>query len=197
MMQIYTRIPKESPLLPSAVKITKGIIEPGKFMLDTGVLRKRIITDDLERRTLHQILKSNSGQHSMIWVGSRTSRVEACPWTSEFWSKFTSSNYAAVRPIVIESTWHVHESTTPDYVDKSQWDLAEEAFWTEDHWDANDSVSKRVGLVNHMRDKESPAAIVIVRPDLYIAYSSLVTSPKHFDTAFAHLDSYLKRNVNA
>ena len=176
--------------MPPSAKITKGLIEPGKFMLDTGVLRKRIITNDLERRTLHQVLQGNTGKIFMIWIGSRPSRVDQCPWTSGFWNKFISRNYAAVRPVVIESTWHMHTNTAPAYVDELQ--TAEAAFWTEDKWDADDSVSKRVGLVDHMRDKIIPAVIVVVRPDLYVAFSCLVTSLKDMDSAFEYLDGYFK-----
>ncbi|KAG2222427.1 hypothetical protein INT45_009439 [Circinella minor] len=198
MMQIHVQLPNESPLLQTK-NPKSDLIEPGKFMHETAPLRNRVMTNKLERCTLHQILATDTTtQHAILWVSSRPSRFSSHSLTSEFWAKFFDSKVSspAIRPIIIESTWHVHECKPPDYVKEEQQTIAECAFWSEDHWDTEDSISKRVGLASHMYDKpEPPAAIVIVRPDLYIAYSNLILATQDIDHAFRFLASYLKTNV--
>ena len=175
------------------------LIQPGKFMHETAVLRKRVITNKLERCTLHQILATDTtAQHAILWISSRPSRFPSHSLTNEFWTNFVDKKIPslAARPIIIESSWHVHECISPDYVKEGQQTIAENAFWSEDHWDAEDSISKRVGLTPHMYDKpEPPAAIVVVRPDLYIAYSNLVRSTQDIDHAFKFFDGYLKADA--
>ncbi|KAI9499420.1 FAD binding domain-containing protein [Zychaea mexicana] len=204
MMQVHVRLPKESQLLHSANSSSNkhnstDLIEPGNFMPDTSVLRKRVLTSKLERCTLHQILATDTTtQHAVMWISSRPSRFPSNPLTQEFWTKFFDSKYpsATVRPMVIESTWHVHESKAPEFVQEhgEQASVAETAFWSEDHWDTDGSISKRVNLGTHMYDKpDVPAAIVILRPDLYVAYSNLVRSSSDIDKAFEFLGAYLKK----
>ncbi|KAI9261425.1 FAD binding domain-containing protein [Phascolomyces articulosus] len=198
MMQIQVQLPKESALLQQNDR-RNTLIAPGKFMPETAVLRKRVMTNKLERCTLHQVLATDTTtQHAVLWICSRPSRFPSHPLTETFWTKFFDSKIlsATIRPIIIESTWNVQICRSPDYVQQEQQHIAETAFWSEDHWDVYDSISKRIGLAEHMYDKpETPAAIVIVRPDLYIAYSNLVHSAKDIDNAFDFLDGYLKKEV--
>ena len=166
-------------------------------MHETGLLRKRILTSAsrLERKTLRDILQGCRDQHTIIFVGSRPSRRTYCPWTRDFWIK-VSKTYSsqAVQPIIIESTWHTRDSRVPDYVEEKEQENVGDIFWLEDRWDTSDSVSKRVGLTAHMWDKpETPAAIVIVRPDLYVAHSSLIRSTEDIDSALQVLGSYLQQ----
>lgn len=158
-------------------------------MPDSNVLRKRILTDTLERKTLHQVLGKNRGhQHTVMLVCTRPSSQVAYPWIKEFWTqcRFPSGT---VRPLVVESTWHVHQCRAPEYVTAETYD--DEAFWTEDHWDRVDSVSKRIGLDQYLKEDNPPAALVIVRPDLYVARSDLIRSPQDFEPALEWLHSYI------
>ncbi|KAI9269086.1 FAD binding domain-containing protein [Phascolomyces articulosus] len=201
MMQLRVQIPKESPLLFFNTKNRRqkntGLIEPGEYLYETGLLRKRILTNSprLERKTLRDILQGCRDQHAILFVGSRPSRRTYCPWTKDFWNKVNKTySTKVVTSIVVESTWHARDSRIPDYVQEGQQEGVEDAFWLEDRWDTADSVSKRVGLTAHMWDKpETPAAIVIVRPDLYIAHSSLIRSTEDIDIALEVLGSYLQK----
>ncbi|KAI9475357.1 FAD binding domain-containing protein [Zychaea mexicana] len=206
MMQLTLQIPKDSPLLLVNANSKKaGLIEPGQYLHETALLRKRILTDyssRLERRTLRDILHGCQDQHAIIFIGTRPSRRTYCPWTRDFWIKAKKTYSPKVaRPIVIESTYHSRDSRIPDYVGIEEEPQAEylksveDAFWLEDRWDVHDSVTKRVGLTAHMWDKpETPAAIVIVRPDMYVAHSSIITSSSDIDSALEVLCSYLPRS---
>ncbi|KAI8148766.1 FAD binding domain-containing protein [Fennellomyces sp. T-0311] len=198
VMQIGTRLPKESILILQPSDGAKDLIQPGEFIRDTTFLRRRIISEDahFDRRSLHQIIQSNKVQHTIIWLASRPARLGPSPWTQDFWSKFNNYEYpkASVRALVVESVWHTHRSAKPPYVATTE-DAIDH--WIEEQWDVQNSISKRIGLAGHMKDKpELPAAIVIVRPDLYVSYSYLVRSPGDIDHALKFLDGYLLRKVN-
>ncbi|KAG2227355.1 hypothetical protein INT45_004310 [Circinella minor] len=183
--------------------LRSGLAEPGDFMPETVALRKRIINNQhIERQALHTILQQEGCQHSVIWIATRPSRFDPCEWTREFWCKYFThfgspkkNNAAAVRPIIIESTVHATQCKAPIYVCKNvnnNKNDIEHVFWTEEQWDVQNSISKRVGLDKYMWNKsEPPAAIVIVRPDLYVAYTGLVRSAGDMDQAFEFLGSYL------
>ncbi|KAI7860348.1 FAD binding domain-containing protein [Circinella umbellata] len=202
MMQLRVEVPKDSPLLlPNSSSNRRqkntGLIEPGSYLHETGPLRKRILTHALrlERKTLRDILQGCRDQHAVIFVGSRPSRRTYCCWTQDFWTKVKKTySFQVVQPVIIESTWHARDSRVPDYVEEKEKENAEDVFWLEDRWDTLDSVSKRIGLTAHMWDKpETPAAIVIVRPDLYVAHSSLVRSTEDIDFALEVLGGYLQQ----
>ena len=172
-------------------------------MRETVALRKRIINiQEIERPTLHTILQQEGFQHSVIWIATRPSSSNPCEWTQEFWRKYVTqfgspkknNTVAALRPIIIESTVHATQCKLPTYVSKNVENYkggVEQVFWTEEQWDVQNSISKRVGLDKYMWDKpEPPAAIVIVRPDLYIAYTGLIRSTSDMEQAFKFLDSH-------
>ncbi|KAG2227354.1 hypothetical protein INT45_004309 [Circinella minor] len=195
---LNTKIPRESILLHQ--ESTKNFIIPGEFMRETTILRKRIINNQgLERKTLHDILQSEITQYSVIWISTRPVSQAPCEWTKDFWNKY-QVNYRSstvVRPIIVESAVHATQCKIPKYVTaKKTINLSktkknvENTFWVEEQWNIQNSITQRTGLDKYMWEKpETPAAIVIVRPDLYVAYSSLVRSPNDIDQAFEFLNS--------
>ena len=160
-------------------------------MRETTVLRNRVINDDrpLERKTLHGIFQGHGAQHKIIWICTRPSRFEPTHWIEDFCNKLEKQRYAssAVQGMVVESAWHAHESKKPEFAGDNV------AFWVEEDLDADKSLTKRVGLASHMYDTpEAPAAIVVVRPDLYVAYSGLIRSSNDIDHAFEFLNGYIR-----
>lgn len=147
--------------------------------------------DRIERQTIRQILSGNGAKHTILWLCSRPSKYPPCPWTGIFWDKLVNLKYSdkAVRPLVVESTWHVHEYRLPEYVTTGSKDLLENAFWMEDHPDSPESLTKRLGFSD---EQGTAAAIVIVRPDLYIAHTSMIRSPADIDPALSTLSIYLQ-----
>ncbi|KAI9251921.1 hypothetical protein BDA99DRAFT_185831 [Phascolomyces articulosus] len=195
MLQIAVELPKESPLLPQTTPIT-DLIAPGQYIRGTVPLRKRLINkDDFERTTLHHLLQNTIPQYTILWVSSRSSCYSGNPLTRAFWSKFndTYANPAAtVKPIIVESAHHSLQNKLPTYVTTKGY---EEAFWLEEHWDAEHSISNRIGLDKYLHNNKlesPPAAIIILRPDRYVAYSGLVNSTSDINTAFDFLGNYLE-----
>ena len=168
-------------------------------MRETATLRKRIINNQvLQRKTLHDILQNDLTQHTVIWISTRPVSQAPCEWTKDFWNKY-QGNYGSstmVRPIIVESVVHATQCKVPKYVtaeevtdDSKAKKNVENIFWVEEQWDIQNSITQRVGLDKYMWEKpETPAAIVIVRPDLYVAYSSLVRSPNDINQAFEFLN---------
>ncbi|KAI8148755.1 FAD binding domain-containing protein [Fennellomyces sp. T-0311] len=198
VFQLETQIPKESAILSQPANDATGLIEPGHFMRETTVLRKRDFTDDilLQRTTLHETLRGHGSRHTMMLICTRPSRYDPCPWTRDFYEKFTKHGYppVAVRGMVIESSWHAHQSRKPEYAVSDDYTVS---YWVEEHWDGEKSITKRIGLAEHMWDApEPPAAIVVVRPDLYVAYSSYIRSAGDIDQAFNFLDGYIHNTTN-
>ncbi|KAI9251920.1 FAD binding domain-containing protein [Phascolomyces articulosus] len=202
VMQIDTCIPDESAILFKNKKnSTAKLIKPGQYLRETVPLRKRVVTSSqvIERKSVHDILQSTDNtQHTIIWISTRPSRINPCKMNQDFWSKYAKfvKNTTSIRPIMIEATYHAHQNKLPVYYNipmNNKQQQQESIFWLEERWDVQNSISKRVGLDQHMWDSktEPPAAIVIVRPDLYVAYSGLVNSPSDMDDAFKFLASYV------
>ncbi|KAG2227356.1 hypothetical protein INT45_004311, partial [Circinella minor] len=180
LMQLNTRIPKNSPILFQSTTTTvsaTGLIEPGEFLRETIPLRKRLIKDDIEHITLHHLLQNPLSQYTIMWISSRASRYPASDLTKDFWIKFNNTfgtTTSVVKSLIIESAHHTRKHKLPNYV--TYQDYYENSFWLEDHCDEPKSVSNRVGLdkvIENNKDGVPPAAIVILRPDLYVAYSGL------------------------
>ncbi|KAI8148753.1 FAD binding domain-containing protein [Fennellomyces sp. T-0311] len=203
VMQLETHIPDESSLVAHEASKSIDLIKPGQFINETSILRKRAITKygPLERRTLHQILQDDGIQHTVVFVGTRPSSYDPCPWTQEFWNKFVAQDYPAnvAQPLVVESAWHGQQNKVPEYVTAISvgGKPVEEAYWLEESYNLEHSISKRVGLFKYISEKpEPPAAIVVVRPDQYVAYSGLIRSTTDIDKAFQFLDRYLRKGSN-
>ncbi|KAI9315820.1 FAD binding domain-containing protein [Dichotomocladium elegans] len=184
-------IMQSSPLVVQTLR--SKLIPSGHFMPNTAVLRRRVIADRIVRKTLHEILADNgpTSKYVALWVSTRPSSHEPHPWTPMFWTRITRWRHA-VRPLVVESTWHVCSfDTRPHYALNSAED-DDDAFWMEDSLVYPDALTNRIGLGNYIKEKNPPAALVVIRPDNYIAYSVLVRSPTDLDGAFAKLATFVK-----
>lgn len=168
-------------------------------MPETSLLLKRSLDIDssntmLDRKSLHQITH-NTGKHIALLVATRPKTYEPCSLVSTFWRKFRNSN---IRPLVIESVWHVPEyNLAKDIRDEIDDEKQEsENFWIEySPLHAPDSVTKLVGLDNifsNLSGVEPPAALIIIRPDLYISCSMLVQDELDINKAISFLHTYLK-----
>ncbi|KAI9260614.1 hypothetical protein BDA99DRAFT_560682 [Phascolomyces articulosus] len=175
LSQIAQRIPKESPLLFETTDATKnsGLIEPGENIRGTVPLRKRFINNDndFKRVTLHQLLQNQISQYTIMWVSGCSNSSPLNPLAQEFWNKFneiygnpttiTPSSPTAIKPMIVESPHHAWQNKLPAYVTPMD------------------------------KHKDAPAAIVIVRPNRFVAYSTLVNSTSDIDTAFEFMGKYL------
>lgn len=157
-------------------------------MRDSRTLRGRILTDEtIDRTTLHALLASHHhGKHTILWVATRPSHAPPPDddLTAAFWRK-ASAHTDTLEPVVVESVWHVRELRRPPYAPE-----ATRSFWLEDAADAHDAVTRRVGLT--WQDDATPIAMVVVRPDLYVAQSAVIRSEDDLNAAFEALsDAYL------
>ncbi|KAF1797630.1 FAD binding domain-containing protein [Mucor lusitanicus] len=215
LLQLHLALEASSPLVNAVPE--PSLIEAGKFLPETALLLKRSIANDepahlLERKTLHQIV-SNTGKHTVLWVSTRPAAYNASPLTLLFWGKLQTSFGNTIRPVIVESMWHVPEYSLASDIeiriselcngDKQRIVIAEklesENFWVEYHHPAStyDSITKLIGLETHLKTcrpadvQDPPSALVIVRPDLYIAHSTLVNTAQDIDRAFEFLHGYL------
>ena len=130
-----------------------------------------------------------------MWISSRATQYPASTLTKDFWNKFNSTfgtTTDTVKPLIIESAHHTGKHKLPSYVTSQ--DYYEDLFWLEEHCDEQKSVSNRAGLdkaIENNKNKVVPAAIVILRPDLYVGYSGLVHSSSEIDSAIDFLVSQL------
>ncbi|GAN00992.1 monooxygenase FAD-binding protein [Mucor ambiguus] len=213
LLQLHLALEASSPIVNKVPK--PPLIEASKFLPETALLLKRSIANDrpehlLERKTLHQIV-SNTGKHAALWISTRPAAYASSPLTSLFWSKLQTSFRDSIRPVIVESMWHVPEYSLAKDIETKISELCEndeqrmviakklesENFWVEYHPSSSyDSITKMVGLQEHL-DKCSadtehpPSALVIVRPDLYIAHSTLINTEEDIDKAFEFLHTYL------
>lgn len=130
--QVNLALKPDSPLLLHDRPGTRHrLIAPGNYIRETDLLRKRVLTDSLEQKTLHQILVRT--YHTVMWVCTRPAKHKPCPWTSNFWTIFKTMGFPnkAVRPLVIESSWHIHQARLPPYVKLQSDPYIDELFWIE------------------------------------------------------------------
>lgn len=173
---------------------TPGLIEAGMHMPETVILRKRVMSpESIDRRTLYQIVSGTRSQHILLLVAPRHSHMPASPLVQDFWEKLQAKKFhsKAVRPVIVESTWHIDECRLPSFVDSTD-PSNEEAFWSEYQFTAEHSITRRIGLIDFMYEKPvPPAALIVIRPDMYVAQSSLIRSDQDIDNAFNALKLYL------
>lgn len=196
---------------PLIVKSHPSLIKTGAFLPETALLLKRSLNTEsptLDRKSLHQIVHA-SGKHIVLLVATRPKIYEPCSLVTTFWRKFQNNNN--VRPLVIESVWHVPEYDLAEEIKKeienchkgNQEAIAavertqSENFWIEYHPShTTDSITQLVGLQNifnnNMTGELPPTALLIIRPDLYIAYSMLAEDEADVDNAISFLHTYLK-----
>ncbi|KAI8367469.1 uncharacterized protein BYT42DRAFT_127390 [Radiomyces spectabilis] len=188
VLQVRLSIESNSPLLRPSPSSSSYLISPGQFMPDTNPWRRRTLSDSSQfvQKTLRQILHK-SPRHTALWISARHMWQNSDTLASVFWRKV--SNYReAVRPIIVETSSHVGKYGNPDYVD----DGSEENLWVDYH---SSVLSKRIGLDQYLSNHENPpTALIILRPDLYVAHSCLVNTPEDIDEALSFLSTYLKQN---
>lgn len=144
------------------------------------------VSELVERKTIYQILEKWNTKHTAIWVITRQT------WQNEPDVELTEAfvngitKYDSCHGLVIQSiTQHGTYNTEKTPVD----------YWIDTHAISSaDSLTSRLGFTAHLTGTKSatpPAALVILRPDRYVAYSSLINTKDELDQAFAFVDSYL------
>ncbi|KAI8889595.1 hypothetical protein K501DRAFT_329075 [Backusella circina FSU 941] len=153
----------------------------------------------LERYTLYQIV-GNTGKHILLWVATRPASHSACKLTSVFWEK-AKGKTDTIHSIIVESIWHVPEYRLPDEIETKllgeEQSILEESenFWIEYHHpNSKETLSNLVGIGPETQGNTDrpPAALILVRPDLYIAQSTLVQTESDIDRALSFLKTYVK-----
>ncbi|KAI7900681.1 FAD binding domain-containing protein [Cokeromyces recurvatus] len=213
ILQLHTSIDNSSRIIGAS---DPSLIKAGKFLPESTLLLKRCLAMDqpehlLERKTLHQII-SNTGNHTALWIATRPASYSASCLTSKFWKKIQTNFGSSIRPLIIESTWNVPEYRLADDIMHDIKDLCDnddkriviaEKLESENFWveylptSSNDSITSLIGLHSSLvntthTNTEPPAALLIIRPDLYITSSTLVLSEDDINKALAFLHTYLK-----
>ncbi|KAI9317951.1 FAD binding domain-containing protein [Dichotomocladium elegans] len=194
VMQVLVRLGSDSPLV---IPSNTYLIEAGRFIPETTSLRRLAIRDDLELKTLYQILKGISDRFAVIFVATRPASSTPCPWIEDFWRMAAANEKwkGIIRPYVILSSWHVTQNVLPSYAD----DDAEDAFWTEYNHGNADSVAQKVGLSTYFTSSElkskngPPAAMVVIRPDGYVGFTHLIRSAADVEGGLKILDRCLNK----
>lgn len=152
-------------------------------------MQRRVVDNQVIRKSMHEILSSTpSSNHVLIWVASRLQRYNASSLSQDFWNK-TRKWQDVTRRVVVESVWHAHHFAVPPYAAEDK--DVDNNFWLESNPESTESLSTHIGLNAYMKDNDPPAALVVVRPDSYIAFSSIIRSSQDIDTALQSLESYL------
>ncbi|CAO3598038.1 unnamed protein product [Absidia cylindrospora] len=183
-----------SPIIAPPKPNERFLEQGGQSLKETRALLSKDVTMAVERKTIFEILKKWNNKHAVFWMITRQT------WQQEPDVKLTNAfidgmtRYNSCRGFVFQSpqqfgTFDDFNSTTqPKVVD----------YWIDTHAISSaDSLTSKLGLTAHLTDSKSkipPAALVILRPDRYIAYSSLVSTQLELDQAFTFMDSYLLQN---
>ncbi|KAI8887236.1 hypothetical protein K501DRAFT_242649 [Backusella circina FSU 941] len=195
---LYKTITQQSlAILPESSKILgtsdKGLIKVGEFFPDTVPLRKRFIPlgeSLIERRTFRSFLLNN---HRFTLVLVNTSHSTNLPnekIAKEFWTK--SRSYP-VRRIVIQSPWHTHTASKPDYVTKDEVQDADNGFYIEERIEDPISVSSRSGLLpllsKYLNNDSQPSVLLMLRPDMYVTHARIIHNEADLESAYEYVDS--------
>ncbi|KAI9008431.1 FAD binding domain-containing protein [Phycomyces nitens] len=176
-VQKVQQISMSIPVSPLHGLATPHLIQPGQFIKNTSPLRSRTIGDSLEWASLHSIL-GNDSRFIVLWVCTCKGWQTPSGLTDEFLKK-TRPYSKAVRRIVVSSAWHTRDSQA----------MGEE-WWIEGSWDEM-CVTRRVGLDKRLAGTntavEAAAGMVVLRPDLYVAQSSLVQTEQDLEEAVGYL----------
>lgn len=186
MQQSLTTEPNSSIMGTS----DKGLLQVGHFLPESSVLRKSIVGNKkqkiIERKSLHEILVGNE-QYVALYVSNRLS--QSTPNTDLIERVWKDTRGYPVRRLVVQSAWHSqYGSKYPEFVTKEEESVAEEAFYSEERIDLPNSVTSLVGLLPLLNSlfastKNPPSVLVIIRPDLYIAHSQVITNEVDFEKA--------------
>ncbi|KAI9288478.1 FAD binding domain-containing protein [Umbelopsis sp. AD052] len=151
LQQLWVTIPTSSALL--AKKSASNIIEPGKFMPDSGILNPKDIMN-LSPQTIKSILKkSNRYIALLVWNHAGDDYTSA-----GFWNLLETYK-RSVRPIVIESKNYIGRYRVPLYARNNA--DGKEGFWC----DTRGQLADLLGV------EDNRAGIILIRPDMYVTFS--------------------------
>ncbi|KAI8062625.1 FAD binding domain-containing protein [Gongronella butleri] len=185
LMQINYRL-GASPILSNSS--TSSLIAAGEYIRESDTLTHRLVAEQLTRKTLYQILGELPGRHVAVWVLARAAHQDEPPQalTDAFLQRI--NDYKSCAPLVIQNSGHYtgfFKSTAS----------STDAYWIDPHaLTSPHSLTSRLGVaaaIGKTSARVPPAALVLIRPDHYIAYSGNVASDTDLDTAFAFFDTYL------
>lgn len=175
LQQLYVTIPSESKLL--AKKSTSPIIEPGKYVKESGIL---IPKDSLNvsPQTIRSILRK-SDRYIALLVWNNAGDDEA---SAGFWNLLESYN-RFVRPIVLLSKNTIFRYKIPEYASSSA--DAKEGFWC----DPKGQLADELGI------EEKHAGIILIRPDMYVTFSESYDGKN--DLPLQSFEKYLSSQINS
>ncbi|ORZ18955.1 FAD binding domain-domain-containing protein [Absidia repens] len=184
----------DSPIIAPPKPNERFLEQGGHSLKETRALLSKDVTIAVERKTIFEILEKWNNKHAVFWMITRQT------WQQEPDVKLTNafidgiSRYNSCRGFVFQSTTQF--ATFDDFNSTTQHKVVD--YWIDTHAISSaDSLTSKLGLTAHLTDSKSkipPAALVILRPDRYIAYSSLVSTQLELDQAFTFMDSYLLQN---
>ncbi|ORZ00228.1 FAD binding domain-domain-containing protein [Syncephalastrum racemosum] len=195
MLQTALQIDPESPIVFPRPKNARALPDPGMMLKETSALTRRAIIDKhtMDRRSIRQVLHpfTRQNKHVALLVTTRLGSQRASPWPQPF---FQARLPEACGRVIIEPSFAATSYTVPEYAEGTEG--AEDVFWIENHGRlSNDAytLSKRIGLTDCLTaEEEPPAALLLVRPDLYIAHSCFIRTQDDLDKAIGLLYTYLK-----
>ncbi|CAO3595933.1 unnamed protein product [Absidia cylindrospora] len=182
----------ESPILAEPGTNQQTLLKAGQFIKDTRALLNKNVTKQVERKTLYQVIEPLNTKHTAFWLLSRQT------WQHEPDIELTNafihgiSGYKSCRGLVVQSA--TQYST---YINDNNNNDKRVDHWIDTHAISSpDSLTSTFGFTAHLTTSANstttpPAALVIVRPDRYVAYSSLISTKVELDEAFTFLDRYL------
>ncbi|KAI8329694.1 FAD binding domain-containing protein [Chlamydoabsidia padenii] len=185
----------ESPILAKSGTNQHTLIQHGQFIKDTRALLNKNVAEIVERKTIYQIMEPFSNKHLIFWVITRQT------WQHEPETELTNAfingiaGYNACRGLVFQSISQYGQYNDDNLIIK---DKKKVDHWIDTHAiSSTDSLSSRLGFTTYLTSTKSntpPAAMVVLRPDRYVAYSSLVSNLVELEHAFTFLNGYLLQN---
>ncbi|KAI9283870.1 FAD binding domain-containing protein [Umbelopsis sp. AD052] len=174
VQQLYVTIPSTSKVL--AKKSASAIIEPGQYMKESGTL---IPKDTMSRspQTIKSILRK-SDQYIALLVWNQAGDDDA---SESFWNLLKSYK-KFVRPVVVLSKNNIFRYRIPEYARDNVY--AQDGFWC----DNKGELAHALGI------EHDHAGIILIRPDMYIAFSESYDGKK--EIPLRSFESYLFSQLN-
>ncbi|KAI8582935.1 hypothetical protein K450DRAFT_225548 [Umbelopsis ramanniana AG] len=151
IQQLWITIPTSSALL--AEKSASSIIEPGKYMPDSCTLNPKDIVN-LPPQTIKSIFKKTD-RYIALLVWNHAGDDDA---SAGFWNLLQTYK-RFVRPIVVESKNYIGRYRVPQYARNNA--DGTNGFWC----DTRGRLAELLGI------EDNRAGIILVRPDMYVAFS--------------------------